>query len=207
MPAQWRRQLGKFNDSTVGQLFWVALFVYSIYTGAFFTILFSALRIFFLVSWLPKTQLSNAVVVTRLQSKNCAAASELCDGVDSQISWLLPILLVFSMRQFNSQVRTRCPACLRPDLAFTCTCCIFMPALTETCEQLAAQMAAAQAQQRAAAAQQTTRRNPFGGSPFGGSPFTQKGRSGPSAGKPGPDFTQGGPIIDAEFETIDNGDH
>lgn len=73
------------------------------------------------------------------------------------------------------------------------------------------QMAAAQAQQRAAAAQQQQQmgRNPFsgfgGGSPFG---FQQQRRGGPAATKPGPDFAQqgGGPVIDAEFETIDEGD-
>lgn len=77
---------------------------------------------------------------------------------------------------------------------------------------LAMQMAAAQAQQRAAAAQQQQQmgRNPFSGF-GGGSPFgfqQQRRRSGPAAAKPGPDFAQqgGGPVIDAEFETIDDGD-
>jgi hypothetical protein len=46
---QWRRQLGKFNDSKIGQLFWVAALVYSIYTGFFWTLVFSFLRIVFLV--------------------------------------------------------------------------------------------------------------------------------------------------------------
>ena len=49
IPLQWRRQLGKFNDSKVGQLFWVAALVYSIYTGFFWTLVFSFLRIVFLV--------------------------------------------------------------------------------------------------------------------------------------------------------------
>ncbi len=49
MMLQWRRQLGKFNDSKIGQLFWVAALVYSIYTGFFWTLVFSFLRIVFLV--------------------------------------------------------------------------------------------------------------------------------------------------------------
>ena len=49
MLLQWRRQLGKFNDSKIGQLFWVAALVYSIYTGFFWTLVFSFLRIVFLV--------------------------------------------------------------------------------------------------------------------------------------------------------------
>jgi len=46
---QWRRQLKDFNDSTVGQVFWGVLLVYSLYSGLFFSVLFSVLRIVFLV--------------------------------------------------------------------------------------------------------------------------------------------------------------
>jgi hypothetical protein len=47
--SQWRRQIGKFNDSQIGQLFWVAALIYSLYTGFFWTVVFSVLRIIFLV--------------------------------------------------------------------------------------------------------------------------------------------------------------
>jgi hypothetical protein len=141
---KWRRQLKDFNESTFGQVFWGVVLVYSLYSGLFFSVLFSFLRIVFL------------------------------------ISWFLPLLLFFSLRQFNGQ------------------------------------MAAAQAQQRAAAAQQQQMgRNPFsgfgGGSPFAGfqqQQQQQRRRGASQASKPGPDFAQqaGGPIIDAEYETIDEGD-
>jgi hypothetical protein len=75
-------------------------------------------------------------------------------------------------------------------------------------QPITTQMAAAQAQQRAATAQQTTRRNPFGRPAWGASPFAQPGAGRRAPSKPGPDFTQqgGGPIIDAEFDTIDDSD-
>lgn len=154
-------------------------------------------------------------LVTLFSDQFLQLCLDACHVANLQISWLVPLLLVVSMRQFNSQVCMLSCMHVPSHVLYPGTSSSSMQASIEAIETSAVQMAAAQAQQRAASAQQTTRRNPFdgspwGGSPFGGSPFTPQGRGRPSAGnKPGPDFTQqpGGPVIDAEFETIDDGDH